>query len=334
VKEKILDYLNKKHDYLSGDQISKHLGISRQGLWKHIQELKDLGYEIVAVPHLGYRLESCPDRLFAFEVGRCLHTKFIGTSTRLSTDGEHNRTSDKKIHYFDYLSSTMDKAMQLGMSGAASGSIVLAESQIKGRGRLGRSWLSPKYQGIYLSLILRPKISPAACPILTLMSAVSICEAIKEVCGQDAKIKWPNDVLMNNKKLAGILTEMNAEVDKVNFVVIGIGLNVNNDKKSLLAQATSLKEQQGQEVNRVFLLQELLRKIENNYYLLEDKGNQEIIDKWRNLTLTLGARVKVDYQNKQIEGQAIDIDQDGSLLVRKDSGLIQKISSGDVIACR
>ncbi|MCX5693719.1 MAG: biotin--[acetyl-CoA-carboxylase] ligase [Candidatus Omnitrophica bacterium] len=318
MKEKILDYLNKKHDYLSGDQISKHLGISRQGLWKHIQELKDLGYEIVAVPHLGYRLESCPDRLFAFEVKRNLHTKFIG----------------QNIHYFDYLVSTMDAAMQLGMNAADSGTLVLAESQIKGRGRLGRSWLSPKYKGIYLSLILRPRISPAACPILTLMSAVSICEAVKEVTSLDVQIKWPNDILINNKKVSGILTEMNAEVDKVNFVVIGVGLNVNNDKKSLLSQAISLKEECGAWISRVALLQEILRKIENNYFLLEDKGSQEIINKWRNFTLTLGTRVKVYYQNKHIEGQATDIDQDGSLLIRKDSGLIQKVSSGDVTACR
>jgi len=318
MKEKILDYLNKKHDYLSGDQISKHLGISRQGLWKHIQELKDSGYQIAAVPHLGYRLESCPDRLFALEVSRGLNTKLIG----------------KKIHYFDYLASTMDLAMQLGMDGAASGSVVLAESQIKGRGRLGRGWFSPKYKGIYLSLILRPKILPSACPILTLMSAVSICEAIKEAVGLDAQIKWPNDVLIYNKKLAGILTEMNAEVDKVNFVVIGIGLNVNNDKKSLIAGATSIKEQQGVEINRVVLLQEILRRIENNYFLLEDRGPGEIVNKWRNFNLTLGTRVKVDYQNRHIEGQAADIDADGALLIRKDSGLIQKISSGDVTACR
>ena len=334
MKEKILDYLNKKHDYLSGDQISKHLGISRQGLWKHVQELKDSGYEIVAVPHLGYRLESCPDRLFPFEILRNLHTKFIGTSTMLSADGEHSRTIGKNIHYFDYLVSTMDLAMQLGMQGEPGGTLVLAESQTKGRGRLGRSWSSPKYKGIYLSLILRPKILPTACPILTLMSAVSICEAVKEVTGLDVQIKWPNDIFIHNKKLAGILTEMNAEVDKVNFVVIGIGLNVNNDRKSLIAQATSLKEEQGSEVNRVVLLQEILRRIESNYLLLEDRGSSEIINKWRNFTFTLGTRVKVDYQNKHIEGCAVDIDQDGSLLIRKDSGVIQKISSGDVTACR
>ena len=318
MKERILDYLKKEHEYLSGDEIAGHLGISRQGLWKHIQDLKDSGYDIVAVPHLGYRLESSPDRLFALEITHGLNTKFIA----------------KKIHYFDYLSSTMDLAMQLGIQAAPNGTLVLAESQTKGRGRLGRSWFSPKYKGIYLSLILRPKIPPSASPMLTLLSAVSICEAVKKVVGLDAQIKWPNDVFICNKKISGILTEMNAEVDKVNFVVIGIGLNVNNDKKSLIAQATSLKEQAGQSVSRILLLQELLRRIENNYSLLEDKGGQSIIDKWRSFSLTLGRRVKVYCQDKHIEGEAVDIDQDGGLLIRKDSGLMQKVFSGDVMHCR
>jgi len=318
MKEKILDYLNKGDNYTSGDQISKNLGISRQGLWKHIQELKDSGYEIVAVPHLGYRLISCPDRLFPFELNRDLNTKFIA----------------KKIYYFDYIDSTMNLAMQLGIKAAASGTIVLAESQTRGRGRLGRGWFSPKYKGIYLSLILRPKIPPAVSPVLTLLAAVSICETVKKVLDLEAQIKWPNDVLIRNKKIAGILTEMNAEVDKVNFVIIGIGLNVNNDKKSLIAGATSLKEQTGHSASRVLILQELLRRIETNYSLLEDKGSRIIIDKWRSFAVTLGKHVKVYCQHKHVEGQAVDIDQDGGLLIRKDSGIIQKVMSGDVMHCR
>jgi BirA family transcriptional regulator, biotin operon repressor / biotin---[acetyl-CoA-carboxylase] ligase len=318
MKEKILEYLKRKHEYLSGDQISQYLGISRQGLWKHIQDLKDQGYNIAAVPHLGYKLESSPDRIFALEIAHGLNTNFIA----------------KKIHYFDYLSSTMNLAMQLGMEAAPHGALVLAESQSKGRGRLGRSWFSPKYKGIYLSLILRPNILPSACPILTLLSAVSICEAVKKVIDLDAQIKWPNDIFINNKKIAGILTELNAEVDKVNFAVIGIGLNVNNDKKSLIAGSTSLKEQKGEWISRILLLQELLRRIESNYSLLEDQGSQSIIDKWRNSSLTLARRVKVYCQNKYIEGQAVDIDRDGGLLIRNDSGIIHKVMSGDVIHCR
>ncbi len=224
--------------------------------------------------------------------------------------------------------------MQLGLQDAPNGTLVLAESQTKRRGRLGRNWFSPKYKGIYLSLILRPKILPLASPVLTLLSAVSICEAVKNITDLDAQINSPNDILIHNKKLAGILTEMNAELDKVNFVVIGIGLNVNNDKKSLVAQATSLKEQLGHLLSRLTLLQELLRRIEGNYFLLEDKGSKVIIDKWRSFSSTLGRRVKVYCQNKHIEGCAVDIDQDGSLLIRKDSGIIRKVSSGDVIHCR
>ena len=318
MKEKILEYLHQKHNYLSGEELSSHLGISRQGLWKHIQELKDLGYEIVAVPHLGYRLEALPDRLFAFEVTRGLKAK----------------TMARKIYYFDYLVSTMDLAMQLGLKGAAHGTLILAESQTKGRGRLGRSWFSPKYKGIYLSLILRPQITPSNSPILTLLSAVSICEAIKETFGLEVQIKCPNDILAQNKKIAGILTEMNAEVDKVNFIVIGIGLNVNNDKKTLIAQATSLKEQLLKPVSRVLLLQAFLNKFEDNYSRWENKGSSWVIERWRSLNSSLGQRVKIYYQHKHLEGVAVDIDQDGGLLIRKDSGIMQKVTSGDVMYCR
>ncbi|MFA4988148.1 MAG: biotin--[acetyl-CoA-carboxylase] ligase [Candidatus Omnitrophota bacterium] len=314
MKEKILAYLKGKHDYMSGDDISSRLGISRQGLWKHIQELKDTGYDIVAVPHLGYRLESSPDRLSGLEVSHGLDTKFIA----------------RKVHYFDYLSSTMDFAMQLGMRCEPAGSVVVAESQTKGRGRLGRSWVSPKYKGIYFSLILRPRIPPSASPVLTLLTAVSICEAIKRASGLEARIKWPNDIFISGKKAAGILTEMNAETDKVNFVVIGIGLNVNNDRKSLVPHATSLKEQLGHAMPRLVVFQELLRVLEDNYFLFEKGGPGPVIEKWRNSNITIGNRVKVHFQDSHIEGQALDIDNDGSLLIRKDSGLVQKIFSGDV----
>lgn len=318
MQEKILDYLKRKQDYVSGDQIAARLGITRQGLWKHIQELKEIGYEIVAVPHLGYKLSATPDRLFEFEVGRELNTKFIG----------------KKIYYFDSIPTTMNAAMQLGMEGAPEGTLVLAEAQTKGKGRLGRTWVSPKYKGIYLSLILRPKISPDRAPILTLLAAVSICQAIKETTGLDSQIKWPNDIIMHNKKLGGILTELSAEMDEVNFVAVGIGLNVNNDKKTLMSTATSLKEQKKESISRVNLLQEGLRKIEANYLLFQEKGPQPIIVKWREYSLTLGKRVKVYCHTEHIEGEAIDIDTDGGLLVRKDSGVTEKVFSGDVVHCR
>ncbi len=318
MQEKILDFLRRKLDYVSGEEVSHRLGVSRQALWKHIQELKDTGYDIVAVPHLGYRLVSIPDRLLPCEISRHLNTKFMG----------------KKIYYFDEISSTMDMATELGIKGSPEGTLVLAETQTKGRGRLGRNWFSPKYKGIYLSLILRPEILPHQASLLTLFSAVSICEAIKEATGLDAQIKWPNDILIHHKKSAGILTELNAEMDEIRFVVIGIGLNVNNDKKTLTSGATSLKEQKKENVSRIELLKEILRKIEVNYLIFKAEGGRPILEKWRDYSITLGKRVKIFSHRKHIEGVAADIDIDGGLLVRNDSGLTQKVTAGDVVHCR
>jgi BirA family biotin operon repressor/biotin-[acetyl-CoA-carboxylase] ligase len=318
MQERILEFLKEKQSYISGEELSNHLKMSRQALWKHIQELRDLGYHIVAVPHLGYRLISSPDRLFSSEISRHLNTKFIG----------------KKIYYFDAVSSTMDVAMELGMKGSAEGTLVLAEHQTKGRGRLARCWSSPKYKGIYLSLILKPDILPNATPVLTLLCAVSISEAIKEHTGLDAQIKWPNDLLMHNRKIGGILTELNAETDLTRFVVIGIGLNVNNDKKTLVEGATSLKEETKEEINRVSLIQGILRRLEVNYLSFQKKGSEHIIEKWRLYSATLGKRVKVTCQKIHLEGEAVDIDSDGGLLIRNDSGLIEKIMSGDIIHSR
>lgn len=319
IQEKTLDFLKKKEGhYISGDQLSHRLGITRQALWKHIQDLKEAGYDIAAVPHLGYRLVSSPDKLYPFEVSRGLNTKFLG----------------RKIYYLEVVSSTMDVAMELGMKAAPEGTTVLAETQTKGRGRLGREWFSPKYKGLYLSLILRPKILPGQAPLLTLLGAVSICEAIKEKAGFEPQIKWPNDILLQHKKLGGILTELNAETDRTVFIVIGIGLNVNNDKHSLPANAASLKEQKGEKTSRVELLQELLRRVEENYLSFQGKGGGAILEKWRRMNVTLGRRIRVNFHKERLEGQAVDIDSDGSLLVRKDSGIIQKVTSGDIVHCR
>lgn len=316
--DKILSLLKKKEGYTSGEDISAHLKISRQALWKHIQDLKDSGYTIEAVPHLGYRLQASPDRLFEFEVARGLNTKILG----------------RKLFYFDTLTSTIDMAMDLGVKGASSGTLILAEAQTKGKGRLGRSWFSPKYKGLYMSLILRPDMLPTQAPILTLLAAVSICEAIKFVSGLDTWIKWPNDILINNKKLCGILTQVVAETDKIDFVIISAGVNVNNEKKSLIATATSLKEQKKEEVSRVLLLQEILRRLEENYIVLEKKGAGQILEKWRQHNTTLGRRVKVYCQHKHSEGEALDIDIDGGLLVRNDNGITEKVMAGDVVHCR
>jgi BirA family biotin operon repressor/biotin-[acetyl-CoA-carboxylase] ligase len=183
-------------------------------------------------------------------------------------------------------------------------------------------------------LVLRPKVSPDQASIFTLLAAVSICEAIKKVTALDIQIKWPNDILIHNKKLGGILTELNAEMDEVRFIVIGIGININNDKKALVGGATSLREYKKENISRIELLQEILRKIEANYLIFQEKGAQPIIEKWRAHNVTLNRRVRVLLHGKQLEAEALDIDTDGGLLLRKDSGIIQKVTAGDVIHCR
>ncbi|MCX5715066.1 MAG: biotin--[acetyl-CoA-carboxylase] ligase [Candidatus Omnitrophica bacterium] len=316
--ERILDFLKSKKEYVSGEELSVLLKVSRQALWKHIQQLKDAGYDIVAVPHLGYRLINSPDRLFPVEIKNQLHTKYIA----------------RNIHYLESVSSTMDIAEELAIKGAPDGTVVIAESQTKGRGRMARTWHSPKYKGIYLSLILRPKILPGATPVLTLLCAVSICEAIDAACALQVRIKWPNDILLQHKKVGGILTELNAEMDSTRFVIIGIGLNVNNDKNSLIPGATSLREHNKEELNRVQLLQEILRRIESNYLKFQQEGAPPIIQKWKAYNITLGKRIKLLHQNEHLEGMAVDIDKDGGLLLRNDAGLTQKVTSGDIVHCR
>ena len=318
MQEEIIEFLKKNKEYVSGEEISDSLNISRQALWKHIQVLKDSGYDIAAIPHLGYKLESIPDRLFPSEVKYGLNTKIIGNN----------------IHYFDNLVSTMDEAMQLALKGGKEGTLVLAETQSRGRGRMGRTWNSAKHKGIYMSLILTPQILPNQASILTLLAAVSVCEAIKKAFGIEVNIKWPNDILIGHKKLAGILTELDAELDAVRFIIIGLGINVNNDSKTLVNGASSLSEEIGKPLNRVELLQAILRSLEENYLLFKRSGPDAVTGKWRHYNSTLGKRVRISCHNKHIEGEASDIDSDGALLLRADSGIVHKVTSGDVVHCR
>ena len=318
MKEEILKFLKKQDSHISGEEISRHFNISRAGIWKQIQGLRKDGYEIVAVPHLGYRLASFPDKLLPQEINFELNTKIIG----------------RDIRHFDSVDSTMDIAFTLGINGAKEGAVVCAEIQKKGRGRMGRVWDSPKSKGICISIILRPKLLPNETAKLTLLSAVAVSEAIRDIIGLLSYIKWPNDILINEKKVGGILTEMDAEMDIVKFAVIGIGINVNTNRSSLPDKATSLKEEKGKPIPRVELLKEILRKIESLYLLLQKEGFSPIIERWRELSSTLGRRVKISYHKEYIEGEAIDVDLDGGLLIRNDTGFIEKIMAGDVVRVR
>ena len=315
MKTKILHFLKNTKGYLSGEEISRDLKISRAGIWKHMQELRKEGYDIVAVPHLGYHLISCPDKLLPSEIQSDLATKNLG----------------KDIKYYDSIASTMDVAFQLGIEGVAEGTVVCAESQSKGKGRLGRSWASPKGKGIYMSVILRPQLASTDAAKLTLLSAVATCEAINNLFDVQAKIKWPNDILVDQKKIAGILTELSAEMDRVRFVVIGIGVNVNASLSQLPHNATSLKNETGQKNSRVKLVQEILRSLEKWYGGLSEQGFDRVIARWKELSSTIGRRVRVADLNGDIEGEAIDLDEYGGLIIKSSNGLTVKRMTGDVI---
>ena len=318
MQERIIQFLKQTDGYVSGEEMSQQLNMSRTAIWKYMQELRAQGYDIAAVPHLGYQLVASPDKLFSHEIQFGLNTKTMG----------------QKIFSFESLGSTMDEAFRLGMEAEPEGTIVCAEGQTKGRGRLGRVWVSPKGKGIYFSLILRPKLPPTQMPQITLMIAVALAEALRRTSSLQPTIKWPNDLLIGSKKLAGILTEIRAEVDQVQFVVVGIGVNVNASASQLLDTATSLKIETKQSCHRVEIFQEILRSIEHWYGQLLKGHFNEVLDYCRLHSATLKKRVRVHDPAGNIEGEAVGIDEDGGILIRRDNGVVIKKMAGDITQLR
>lgn len=314
-EDKILHFLRSSpEEFTSGEDLSRRLDMSRSAIWKGIQNLRELGYQIEAQPHRGYRFMGSPDRLFADEIQWKLGTEFVG----------------KRVFSFEELDSTNDMAWRLGEQGLPEGSCVFAEHQKKGRGRLGRRWVAPKHKAILFSVLLRPKLSPQQVPRLTLAAALSVTRAVQAVTGVSVGIKWPNDILYKEKKLCGILTEMSAEADSVRFVVLGIGLNVNTRSKDLLPDATSLREITGADISRVALLQVILKELEKDLVRLKKKQFDELSQEWEEFSETTGKRVVATLLDRTVQGQATGIDRDGALWIRKDNGLQEKIISGDI----
>jgi BirA family biotin operon repressor/biotin-[acetyl-CoA-carboxylase] ligase len=245
----------------------------------------------------------------------------------------HTKFSGREIKYFDETSSTNDIAKELARKGAPEGVLVLAETQTSGRGRLGRIWQSPP-GGIWLSLILRPKLAPQDAAKLTFIGAIAVATAIRNL-GLDAKIKWPNDVLVNSRKVCGILTEMEAEMDVLHYVVVGIGINANFDRNSLPEDiqqtATTLKSELNRTISRNEFISQLLNEFELSYLLFLKKGFPPILDEWKKLSCILGEAVHVYMDDKIIDGTVIDVDQaSGALILKLDNGSIEKVFSGDV----
>jgi len=316
VKEnQVLDLLREhKGLAVSSEEISAKLGVTRSAVWKEMQHLRKLGYEIEAQPHLGYRLVSVPDKLFADEISHRLGTQIIG----------------KSVYSYDALDSTNDAASQLGEKGAKEGACVFAEYQKKGRGRRGRSWVSPKGKNLILSVLLRPKLSPSQVSRITLMAGVSAVRAIRSVISQHLGIKWPNDILYQGKKVGGILTEMSAEADEVHFIVLGIGINVNADPAELPPGSTSLKAISGKPVDRPGFARALLKELDADYRLFGKGDFTALSRSWEDYSATSGKRVVAAVQGRKIQGQATGIDEDGALWIRKDDGLQERILAGDI----
>jgi BirA family biotin operon repressor/biotin-[acetyl-CoA-carboxylase] ligase len=306
-KKQILKALRECGGYLSGEKLSNQLGTSRVSIWKHIRSLKEDGYVIEASPR-GYRLVSSPDLLLPYE--------FPGL--------------EQRIHYFPEIGSTMDTARELAKGGAGEGTIVIAEAQTRGRGRLSREWLSPE-GGIYFTLVLRPKISPAFAPRINLMASVAVAATIRKLCGLKAEVKWPNDVLIEGGKVCGILAEMDAEMDVVNFVNVGIGINVNTYIPQFEKTVTSLKDMLGREISRKEFLSALLMEIERQRPLLM---KTDLLQEWKKLSVTLNKDVRIVAPGEVIVGRAIDIDTTGALIVKERNGSLKKAVAGDCIHLR
>ncbi|MGI6065063.1 MAG: biotin--[acetyl-CoA-carboxylase] ligase [Bacillota bacterium] len=316
MKNEVLRLLKQSSGYLSGEEISSLLGVSRTAVWKHIKTLKAEGYKIDSQTKTGYRLIQVPDCLYPAEVREFLSTRILG--------GE--------IFYLPSVSSTNREAREKAENGAQDGAVVLAESQTAGRGRLGREWYSPAQTGLWMSVILRPKIVPADAPKLTLITATAVAEAIIMETGLNPGIKWPNDILLNRKKVCGILTEMKADMDRVHYVVVGMGLNISQEifPEDIREIATSLTLEAEKKFNRAKIAGAVLNSLEKYYFKWINDGFSAIRNEWKRHSVNLGQKVTVNTLGEVVEGIAEDIDENGLLVVRKIGGSIKKITAGDV----
>lgn len=307
MKGQILNALRERGDYVSGQSLSEQLGVSRVSIWKHIRGLEQAGYIIEASPR-GYKLTSSPDLLLPWEFPDL----------------------EQRMRYFPEIGSTMDVARDLAKEGASEGTIVVAEIQSRGRGRLSREWVSPS-GGIYFTVILRPRINPTYAPRINLMAAVAVASAIKRLFGLKAQLKWPNDVLIEGKKVCGILAEMEAEMDVVNFVNVGIGINANSSIPRFRRTATSLKDVVGKEISRKEFLGVLMTEIDRRLPLLMTR---QLLEQWKELSATLNKQVRIASVGEEVAGKAVDIDDSGALLVKGEDGSVRTVLVGDCVHLR
>jgi BirA family biotin operon repressor/biotin-[acetyl-CoA-carboxylase] ligase len=316
---KILSALRENPAGVSGAELAEQLGISRAAVWARIEELRQVGYDIAAGPHSGYRLVGVPDALHADDLlSRLGKTRVVG----------------RDIQVFERTTSTNDVIEKLARDGVKEGAVVFAESQTKGRGRLGRKWLSPERKGLWFSILLRPDLRPQETTQLTVASATALRRAIQNVTGLSPEIKWPNDILVGGKKVAGILTELSAELDRVKHVILGVGVDVNlgagEFPPELRKLATSLKIESGRAVSRPELAAAILRELDFDYARICAGKFTAVADEWEAHCTTIGRNVTVQIGGRKLRGRAESLDDDGALLLRTEHGRLEPITGGDV----
>lgn len=317
VRLELLRALERQAGFVSGGRLGQLLRISRTAVWKHVNALRALGYRVESAPRRGYRLISCPASLNELEIRKRLHTRFLG----------------REIHCLGSVPSTQDVAFKLAQAGAPEGTVVLAGEQSGGRGRLGRAFFSPA-GGLWFSFILRPPLQPQLCLPISLLIGTAVSQAIRDTAGLPAMLKWPNDVLIGGRKVAGILAEIVAETDAVRFLVCGAGLNANIEARAfppgLKNIATSIRAELGREVSAADLLCAVLESLERHYADFLKLGPRSVTEAWRRSPNMLGRQVKVAAADGPVEGTALDLDDSGALLVRGRDGQTARVVVGDV----
>lgn len=315
--EELLLQLRKKGEFSSAEKLAQDLNVNPKELKPAKKELEKWGYKIETDSKKGYKLEKIPDLLLSMEIKHDLKSKILG----------------REIHSYQALNSTNDLAFDLAEGEAPEGTLVVAEKQSRGKGRLGRSWFSPPRLGIWMSLILRPPLLPSQAPGLSIAASLALVLTTKELTGLPAFIKWPNDVIVNDRKFCGILTELSAELDKINFVILGTGINVNHTErdfpKNLRNIATSLRIEKGEQVSRVDFLKRFLEKFEKIYLQYKKTGLLTFKEECLRYSYLLGKKIKIQVGSEILEGKAENLDDNGALILRTKEGL-KTITAGDV----
>ncbi|MBO0958177.1 biotin--[acetyl-CoA-carboxylase] ligase [Neobacillus sp. MM2021_6] len=319
IRIKLLDaFTNAGESFLSGQHLADLIGCSRTAVWKHIEELRKEGFELEAVRNKGYRVVKTPERITADEIRLGLQTSLIG----------------RNIYYEESVESTQIIAGRLSNENVPEGTIIIAEEQLSGKGRMNRTWHSPKYTGIWMSLILRPNIQLTKAPQLTLLTAVAIVHAIEEETGLQPEIKWPNDILLAGKKVTGILTELHAEADRIHSIIIGIGINVNQKMEDfpseLQEKASSLSIEKGELISRAGLIRSFFKHFEKLYMLYLEQGFFPIKLLWEGYAVSIGKILKARTLTNVIEGKALGITDDGVLILEDETGVVHHIYSADI----